>query len=109
MDQLPVSTEGTFCSSECESSEITGLIIQQVNAGWEEYIDDTQTFWMFNDRWGQLNPSEKRDASKRFAEPWARHSMTASSSATSPRTYASTTIKAPGGMQMHRMKNLRIT
>ncbi|EAY98894.1 hypothetical protein OsI_20849 [Oryza sativa Indica Group] len=41
--------------NQCSSSfAITELVIEQVKDGWKNYIEDTSTYWMFNDRRGQL-------------------------------------------------------
>ncbi|TVU01871.1 hypothetical protein EJB05_52659, partial [Eragrostis curvula] len=40
---------------QCSSSlAITELVIEQVKAGWKDYIHGVSTYWTFNDRRGQL-------------------------------------------------------
>ncbi|KAL6638717.1 hypothetical protein ACP70R_023576 [Stipagrostis hirtigluma subsp. patula] len=52
-----------FYVEQCPSSSsfaITQLVIAQVKAGWKDYIQDTSTYWMFNDRRGQLTIQQER-------------------------------------------------
>ncbi|KAL6638720.1 hypothetical protein ACP70R_023579 [Stipagrostis hirtigluma subsp. patula] len=42
------------------SLDIMKLVIAQIKAGWTDYIQDTSTYWMFNDRRGQLTIQQER-------------------------------------------------
>ncbi|KAL6659170.1 hypothetical protein ACP70R_003210 [Stipagrostis hirtigluma subsp. patula] len=52
-----------WCVEACPSSSslaMTELVIAQVKAGWKHYIQDVFTYWMFNDRRGQLTIQQER-------------------------------------------------